>query len=736
MRRRVQQGQAGATARKHTAGSAPLICRAALLCSVLIAGALIELVPEAHPAGAASSTPPSLFTPQLLTNPSFEQGVAGWSANSGQNVAVYQGGATEDSHYLETNTGSAGPGGGVLQNVSTTLAAGHGYEAWVSLRSPAWIPISVGVALIATGPGVSTETQTTGSVVSSPRWTRVPVQLDVTGTGYTNIELLIYLLTTGANLDIDRAGLQDSGLANASFEQGFNGWVQSGVNVAVYPGGAAEDGHYLETNKAASGATVYQDVATTPVAGHSYRAQVFMRSPSGKPIGVVLALSSRNGATTQTASGLVTVGSRGWRVYSVEIDVNKGGRNDLRFSISPRTSGVNLDVDGASLFDAGVANASFEKGSLDWSWASGQNVAIYNGGLENTRYLETNTGSAPSASVYQDIPATVIQGDSYRDTVALRSPSNRPAMVDVVLWALGGSSPAEAGSTLVRITNAKWTHVPAELDVASAGHSDLRVQFYVQTPGVNVDLDAAQLTQAPGVAGLDALRSAIVSTAISQDQYHAAVREQPPDTDCNIYSTYWRAGSQAPCGGDGLYAEGWCADFASWVWSQAGVNFTRGYASGDIDGWSYSFVQWGVDHGTFKPGATNDPVPGDVAVWGNTSTGYGQHAGIVVGVSGGQIDIVSGNSGPGDALGNNISVWRWGYFNPATSNVNGYPLVGYVAPEANATNTALPANTATAAPFLAAPSTSASNSYANIAKPGPLTRQQLAQRIAEQDGGR
>jgi hypothetical protein len=112
------------------------------------------------------------------------------------------------------------------------------------------------------------------------------------------------------------------------------------------------------------------------------------------------------------------------------------------------------------------------------------------------------------------------------------------------------------------------------------------------------------------------------------------------------------------------------------VWALAGIDTTG------ITAWSYTFIDWGEAHpGSLKLGATNNPEPGDAVVWGDTSTGYGQHVGIVVGVSQGEIDMVSGNSGPPiDAQGDVDAVWETGYFNPATSSIDGYPIIGYVSP--------------------------------------------------------
>ena len=43
--------------------------------------------------------------------------------------------------------------------------------------------------------------------------------------------------------------------------------------------------------------------------------------------------------------------------------------------------------------------------------------------------------------------------------------------------------------------------------------------------------------------------------------------------------------------------------------------------------------------------------------------------------------MVSGNSGPPiDAAGDVDAVWDSGYFDPTTSTIDGYPIIGYVSP--------------------------------------------------------
>ncbi len=94
---------------------------------------------------------------------------------------------------------------------------------------------------------------------------------------------------------------------------------------------------------------------------------------------------------------------------------------------------------------------------------------------------------------------------------------------------------------------------------------------------------------------LSPLRSRIVSIAQSQVGYQS----DPSDTYCNKFSAYWYAGVD-DCGNDNLDEE-WCADFAAWVWKQAGAEVDYKLAPGSLNGDSASFYLWGVDHGTWHP---------------------------------------------------------------------------------------------------------------------------------------
>lgn len=166
----------------------------------------------------------------------------------------------------------------------------------------------------------------------------------------------------------------------------------------------------------------------------------------------------------------------------------------------------------------------------------------------------------------------------------------------------------------------------------------------------------------------------IVALAKSQDQFGASVQETPLNSNCNPYTAAFKRGWTTGCA-KGTAAEEWCSDFANWVWMKSGADISG------ITAYSYTFVDHGSRLGTFKAGATNSPHPGDAVVWGYASSHVGDHVGIVVGVKGNLIDVVSGNSGPATPQGYNVAVWDSGYFNPATSHDAGSDsIVGYITP--------------------------------------------------------
>jgi hypothetical protein len=173
---------------------------------------------------------------------------------------------------------------------------------------------------------------------------------------------------------------------------------------------------------------------------------------------------------------------------------------------------------------------------------------------------------------------------------------------------------------------------------------------------------------------LSPLRARIVAAAQSQVGYTT----DPSDTYCNKFSAYWNAGVD-DCGNENLDEE-WCADFAAWVWKEAGALVAYQLAPGYLNSDSASFYVWGTDHGSWHPvGSGYVPQPGDVAVYGlDTGAVTAVHVAVVVGATGDNKapDVVNGD---GDRTG--YSVVEVGD-RQAFADVKGKgaPLSGYVSP--------------------------------------------------------
>jgi hypothetical protein len=176
---------------------------------------------------------------------------------------------------------------------------------------------------------------------------------------------------------------------------------------------------------------------------------------------------------------------------------------------------------------------------------------------------------------------------------------------------------------------------------------------------------------------LSPLRARILSVARSQLGY----RTDPPDTYCNRYSAYWYAGL-AECGSNGNLSEEWCADFAAWVWQQAGAEVSYKLAPGYLNSDSASFYVWGTEHHTWHPvGSHYTPQAGDVAVYGlNLTTVTADHVAIVTGATA-RRDAPDVINGDGDRTG--YSVVEVGTDQTyADVKGKGGRLSGYVSPSA------------------------------------------------------
>jgi len=134
------------------------------------------------------------------------------------------------------------------------------------------------------------------------------------------------------------------------------------------------------------------------------------------------------------------------------------------------------------------------------------------------------------------------------------------------------------------------------------------------------------------------------------------------------------------CTGNGGQPEYWCADFALWVWSNAGVSNVSG-----LDAAAGSFYVYGQNNGTLS----NTPAVGDAVVFDYQGGGVADHVAIVTQVnSDGTIESVSGDWNGDSGSEATFSSTSKVYLNsPAYSStvgtspaVMGMTISGYIAP--------------------------------------------------------
>ncbi len=199
--------------------------------------------------------------------------------------------------------------------------------------------------------------------------------------------------------------------------------------------------------------------------------------------------------------------------------------------------------------------------------------------------------------------------------------------------------------------------------------------YATRGPGGNIlQLGHGATVRVPSLSSLSPLRAKIVSLAESQIGYSS----DPSGTYCNKYSAYWYSGAD-DCGNGNLDEE-WCADFAAWVWHQAGAAVTYEYTNGDLNSSAASFYEWGVSKGTWHAvGSGYVPEPGDVAVYGlDIADLVADHVAIVIGYQSGDRGPTAVN-GDGDLTGFSVVEVRTDEY-LADTHPGSAPLSGYVSP--------------------------------------------------------
>lgn len=167
---------------------------------------------------------------------------------------------------------------------------------------------------------------------------------------------------------------------------------------------------------------------------------------------------------------------------------------------------------------------------------------------------------------------------------------------------------------------------------AAAGIASVLIPATAQAAPVQAPAEADDLS----ATALGPVHAAARDWAYRELQDPAHNKEVPLGSNCNFYAGVFGTGSAPGCP-SGFRSEAWCADFAKYVWKNAGANVSG------LDASTESFKTYGLNHGTWHPTLAGIR-PGDVAIFDDDNDPTRTyHVGVVVEVGASGVDIVSGN---------------------------------------------------------------------------------------------
>ena len=296
-----------------------------------------------------------------------------------------------------------------------------------------------------------------------------------------------------------------------------------------------------------------------------------------------------------------------------------------------------------------------------------------------------STATAPAAtSTAASLTQAFAAGRHVDDTAigGIRDGSLHTGVADGRTWAIaafataGTAKPQEAvglqdADTGVFVqTGSSWHLVSTGLYGCAVGlPAALKTAWGISASSVCRGSAPAEQAQARKALAADAQAAAtpayttplgqkIADIALSQ----VGVQTDPPvpnfsTIDCDPYSTLVAGFSSDSdgCGFDSAFNvrnqnETWCADFAKWVWQQAGVTADMN----TLNAGAVSFHTWAVHQGQNPQANSGTPEPGDAVLFyspGRLPNGFADHVGLVSAVHpDGSIDMVNGDFSGGAAV--------------------------------------------------------------------------------------
>jgi len=193
------------------------------------------------------------------------------------------------------------------------------------------------------------------------------------------------------------------------------------------------------------------------------------------------------------------VAGASWSRVQATLHVAADDHTGLRAEVYVDTVAAPLQIDGARLVPAGLADASFERGLASWrpfNQAAGVQAQRITGSGHATDgdALLRITSASPNGSVAQDL-GRPLSGVTYSFSCWVRAVPGSTASPAgaLALWGLDGT----AEHVVVPFTaTATWTLITATLDIQKDDHTGLRAEIYVTSAGGAIDVDGACLTGA------------------------------------------------------------------------------------------------------------------------------------------------------------------------------------------------------------------------------------------------
>ncbi|TFC72404.1 hypothetical protein E3O45_12700 [Cryobacterium sp. TMS1-20-1] len=291
----------------------------------------------------------------LAANPSFEGSFANWVPGNGfMNRQIYNDPALTQSGswFAASNTPVAERSFSQTVSVPAGSTGKFVFSVWLRSSSDT-VPFNGTVALW--GLGAQSKPMNLTRFAVGNTWTKVDVEVDLGSSGSSALKAEVYMANTTDTLWLDNAVLAQNVLRASSFEGNvFAPWERSGseVNTQVRSSStalAAKDGSYFAaTNTSTAGGSIRQDVQRQTTPGHTYTAEVWVRSEDGQPFNGVLALWALGG-TTEATSLPFTAGAE-WTRVMIELPIREENHTTLRLETYQSTTAGNLLVDATRVY--------------------------------------------------------------------------------------------------------------------------------------------------------------------------------------------------------------------------------------------------------------------------------------------------------------------------------------------------------------------------------------------------